>query len=221
LLKIELHRAAFFTAHKMAHGSDQQMLIASNAFQAGTHGEDTEELLKRIANYGDGMLNVSFLRITSLPELPSGIQRLWCDNTPLTSLPKLPSGLQELYCHNTQLTSILELPSELQVLSCYNTPLASLPELPSGLQRLWSDNTPLTKLPKLPSRLQELYCHSFPLILQRGKNESIQDYNLRWREEKEVKERTLTRTEAIKEDLMAETWHPRRVEKMLEAGEVF
>jgi hypothetical protein len=87
-------------------------------------------------------------------------------------------------------------------------------------------NTQITNLPELPSGLVWLKCNNCPLILQRGDNKSIQDYNLQWRawrEEKASKERTQRRTEAIKEDLMAEMWHPRRVEKMLAlgGGEVF
>ena len=88
-----------------------------------TYGQDTEELLRRIANIQKNTLNVSTLRLTSLPELPFGLQTLWCSNTQLTSLPELPSGIQELWCYNTQLTSLPELPSGLQKLWCYNTPL--------------------------------------------------------------------------------------------------
>jgi Leucine-rich repeat (LRR) protein len=183
------------------------------------HGADTEELLRRIANCKYGILNVSFLNITSLPELPSGLQELHCYNTPLTSLPELPSELQQLYCYNTQITILPKLPSGLQVLSCYNTQITSLPDLPSGLKALYCQYNQLTALPELPSGLKGLFCDNCPLILQRGEGESIHDYNLRWRawrEEKASKARTLVRTEAIKEDLMAEVWHPRRVEKMLE-----
>ncbi len=190
------------------------------------YGADTEELLKRIAKCKDGKLDLAYLRITSLPELSYKLQELYCFNTQLTSLPELPSGLQTLYCYNTQVSSLPELPSGLLWLSCDNTQLTSLPELPSGLQELICYNTRLTSLPELPSGLQILLCNNCPLILQRGKGESIQDYNLRWRvwrEEKASKERTLARTEVIKEDLMAETWHPRRVEKILAlgGGEVF
>lgn len=67
------------------------------------YGPDTEELLRRVANIQNGMLNVSYLNITSLPTLPSGLQILYCYNTPLTRLPDLPSGLQQLYCSNTHL----------------------------------------------------------------------------------------------------------------------
>jgi hypothetical protein len=151
----------FFTAYKMAHGPD------------------TAELLRRIANIHDNKLDVSGLNITSLPDLPSELQKLYCSNTNLTILPALPSGLQILECANTNITTLLD--------------------LPSGLQKFWCDNT----------------------LLVWGKTESIQNYNERWRkwrEEQASKKRSQERSKVIKRDLVENVWHPRRVQKLLEAG---
>ena len=205
------------------------------------HGPDTEELLTRIGNIQNGALNLSYLNITSLPELPSGLQGLWCSHTQLSSLPLLPSGLTVLECFDTPLTSLPELPSHLEwlwcantcitylptlpsrlkVMDCSDTQLTSLPNLPPSLDWLNCSNTQLTSLPDLPSGLQRLVCSKTPLILQRGDGEPIAEYAARWRvwrEEEASKTRCKERSNAIKEDLVAEIWRPERVEKMLEAG---
>ena len=205
------------------------------------YGQDTEELLRRITNIQNCELHVSNLeihslpelpkdlkilechntQITSLPVLPDGLLHLYCDNTQITSLPELPDGLLNLYCDNTQITSIPKLPGTLRQLLCDNTQITSLPELPDSLQLLWCSNTQITTLPELPDTLQSIACEKNPLLLERKEGESIQDYNLRWREwreEKASRERSQERCKEIKESLIAELWHPRRVEKLLELG---
>ena len=198
-------------------------------FPKMAHGPDTEELLRRVANtqYVLGhLLNVSDLNITSLPELPLELEFLYCYTTQITHLPKLPSGLKVLWCYKTPLTSLPDLPSELyeldcsetnithlpdipfglRTLVCYSTPLATLPELPSTLRALDCYSTPLATLPELSSRMYRLTCYNTPLILQRGKEESIPDYNRRWRawrEEQAAKRRAKERSAAIKEELVA------------------
>jgi Leucine-rich repeat (LRR) protein len=159
--------------------------------------------------------------LTSLPELPSGLQVLDCNHTQLTSLPELPSGLIQLYCSKIQLTSLPELPSGLIQLWCSYTQLTSLPNLSSGLQTLSCHHTYLTSLPELPSGLLSLHCSNTPLILQRKENESIADYNLRWRawrEEKESRKRIQTKHRLLKEEIVMEAWHPRKVERWVELG---
>jgi hypothetical protein len=59
------------------------------------------------------------------------------------------------------------------------------------------------------------------LLLQRGGNESIKDYNARWkpiREELASKDRCQTRCREVKEDLIAKVMHPRRIARLLEVG---
>lgn len=199
------------------------------------HGPDTDELLRRMADLQNNTLDIHNLNITSLPILPSSLERLHCSQTPITSLPMLPSDLTELYCWNTPITSLPPLPSSLKILSCRNTqitslpilpsnlkrlycshtPITSLPILPSGLEELWCWNTQITSLPELPSSLKELYCSNTPLLLQRGENESIKDYNARWRvlrEELASKNRCQERCQIIKEELIMEVMHPRRID---------
>ncbi len=169
---------------------------------ANQYGRDTTELLRRIAAWQPGTrLDLYGLQITNLPPLPDGLKDLTCDYTNLTSLPSLPDGLHTL--------------------TCGNTPLTSLPQLPNSIIFLYCGHTRLTNLPSLPTSLQFLSCYNTPLILQRGEDESIQAYEARWAEwrlEIASKERVKERCIMIKEDLMAAAWHPRRVERWLEAG---
>ena len=89
-----------------------------------SHGPHTFELMRRIEeSVTTGKLNISYLDITSLPPLPSGLIELYCDNTQLTSLPPLPNSLKELVCYNTLLTSLPPLPYGLEALWCFNTKL--------------------------------------------------------------------------------------------------
>ena len=47
-------------------------------------------------------LDLSGLGLTLLPELPAGLDELYCSFNQLTSLPELPAGLTELYCYDNQ-----------------------------------------------------------------------------------------------------------------------
>ena len=184
------------------------------------HGPDTEELLRRMANNTEE-LNVSGLNITSLPELPSRLQYLNCHRTHLTSLPELPSGLIILNCSNTRLTSLPKFPSELIHITCSHTPITSISELPFRIQSLDCSYTQLTILPELPSTLLELFSSNTPLILERKDFESIADYNRRWkawREEQESRARIQTKARLLKEEIVMEAWHPRKVEQWVDCG---
>jgi len=97
------------------------------------------QLIKQHLSSDGKSLNIGNLNLTELPELPEGLERLYCTNNQLTKLPKLPKGLERLYCDNNQLTE--------------------LPELPKGLKYLYCGNNKLTKLPEIPKGLRELYCH--------------------------------------------------------------
>ena len=184
------------------------------------HGPDTEELLKRVADCTD-TLNVVGLEITSLPSLPSTLLKLFCSFTQIIELPALPSRLQTLVCCATQITKLSELPPRLQELSCHNTQITELPELPPTLYYVDCHNTQITELPELPPTLYCLEYSSTPLLLQREEEESISDYNLRWRvwrEERDSKKRIQEKTRLLKEEIAMAVWHPRKVARLLEFG---
>jgi Leucine-rich repeat (LRR) protein len=107
-----------------------------------------------------------------------------CSRTPLTSLPKLPVELESLRCSDTQITSLPELPVGLKALSCSNTQITEFPELPVGLKELYCWNIPpITDVYSLLDRLsgEKKVEQLSTLILKRKDDETIQDYNLRWR----------------------------------------
>jgi hypothetical protein len=86
---------------------------------------------------------------------------------------------------------------------------------------LYCTGTQITSIPELPASLTSLFCASKSLIIHREKDESIPDYNLRWRawrEENISKPRVQERTRRLKEELMMDAWHPDRVERWLDAG---
>ena len=103
-----------------------------------SHGPDTDIIARRFSESYYGRLDLSYLRITSIPELPAGLRVLLCHNTDITSLAKLPDTLKELYCmDNKNLKCLPELPDGLIRLECHNNPkLTSLPKLPSWLRFL-------------------------------------------------------------------------------------
>jgi len=91
----------------------------------------------------------------------TGLKILGCYANELTALPDLPAGLEELYCANNKLAALpARLPAGLTHLSVSGNLLTALPALPAGLQILWCGNNQLAALPKLPSALTRLYCEN-------------------------------------------------------------
>jgi E3 ubiquitin-protein ligase SspH2 len=165
------------------------------------HGPDTYELLNRIENITNNILDVSELDITSIPSLVHySLTQLWCQNTNITKLPTLPDTLLYLDCGSTQISSLSELPSNLEKLWCYNTHITELPPLPKSLKSLYCSHTKLSQLPELPDGFQELVCdytniNEFPILplglkklyfdgcslsMPIRDNESLNNYITRW-----------------------------------------
>lgn len=157
--------------------------------------------------------------IEELPSLPESLRELYISYTQIRNIPELPKNLISLHCEKTPITSLPTLPESLENLNCAKTSLTSLPPLPPRLEKLNILLTHIQELPPLPEKLRSLKILRTPLILNRKNDETIADYNERWkvwREEKESKKRCEGRTKLLKEELVATVWHPRRVEKMLE-----
>ena len=128
-----------------------------------------QEARRRIAAWIPGeRLNLSHLRLSSLPDLPAGLERLDCWNNQLTSLGDLPRGLKWLDCGWNflgwnHLTPLPNLPGSLEVLDCSHNLLTSLENLPRGLKRLSCHQNRLISLPDLPGSLEVLNCRNNPL----------------------------------------------------------
>ena len=74
--------------------------------------------IHRVKQWTSGTLDLSFLELTELPELPNTLTQLYCHNNNLTKLPELPKTLTTLYCFNNNLTELPKLPKTLRFLSC-------------------------------------------------------------------------------------------------------
>lgn len=113
--------------------------------------ENSLQTLPDLSNYVK-LLNVSKNRLESLPKLlPQHLKFLdVSDNPQLTSLPELPEGLEVLRANNCGLTSCPKLPNSLKYLYIHNNFLSELPELPSGLEILYIFNNCISDLSHLP-----------------------------------------------------------------------
>lgn len=143
-------------------------------------------------------------------------------------LRKLRACESSLSISGLRIDSLPPLHRNLKYINCSGTQISALPELPANLQILDIENTQITVLPRLPRTLKSLRCENTMLLLQREEDESIDSYRLRWeawwmKEERRIEEvnsknRIQDRCRELKEDLMIEVWHPRRIEKWLKDG---
>ena len=102
-----------------------------------------EEILK-LDNYNDIIhINCSNNNLSSLPELPNSLTKLWCDNNNLSSLPELPNSFTHLYCGYNNLSYLPNLPNSLRIIWCYNNNISSLPKLPNSLRHFYYSTNPI------------------------------------------------------------------------------
>ena len=125
-------------------------------------GENRAEALSRVKAYIYNRacnrasaleLELANLMLTSLPELPAGLEKLDVSGNQLCSLPVLPTGLEELYVRRNLLDSLPVLPDGLKKLDVSRNRLCSLPVLPASLEKLDVSRNRLCSLPVLPAGL--------------------------------------------------------------------
>jgi hypothetical protein len=130
-------------------------------------------------------------------------------------------------CSTNHLTSLPELPDSLQYLDCNTNHIRNIPSLPVGFVTLGCEKNPLETLPELPPNLTGLTCdlpmYDHTIDLRQMAPETVQTLNKdiqAWTNNliQESKKRSLTRCKEYKEEIMMKTWHPSRVEKLLEMG---
>lgn len=96
------------------------------------------------------------------PQLPSGLKSLQCSQSGVNApqhLPSLPNGLKYLYCTMFQIDSLpTHLPDSLISLSCGMNQIPILPSLPNGLKNLDCNWNIFTNLPPMPAGLLTLNC---------------------------------------------------------------
>ena len=98
--------------------------------------------------------------LTELPDLhETNLWKLEVSGNRLSSLPQLPPGLEVLDCSRNQLSALPAIP-ELTHLDCDGNRLSSLPDFAPGLRRLVCNDNQLTVLPALPDTLNVLQCRN-------------------------------------------------------------
>jgi Leucine-rich repeat (LRR) protein len=105
-----------------------------------------------------GTLNISYMELEQLPELPDNLTTLLCHGNKLTEIQSLPRGLKKLVCCSNKLKSLSDLPTTLEYLMCNGNQLERLPALPKGMKRLLCHDNHLTSIPTLPESLELLGC---------------------------------------------------------------
>ena len=142
------------------------------------HGPGTQTLMGRLAR-GGPILQITFLKLTSLPDLPPTLTELHCTDNRLTELPVLPPTLRDLYCGGNRLTVLPDLPPTLVRMSCAANVLTVLPALPPALISLRCNENQLTVLPELPLTLETLYCGENELTVLPALPPALKDLNCR------------------------------------------
>lgn len=176
----------------------------------------------------DTVMVVMNATITELPTLPDTIQHLYLCDTPITELPDpLPASLCVLNVSGTALTRLPPLPAGLQSLIISHTQIRELPaNLPVHLHTLNVTGTPIERIGALPLHLRSLIAEdctrlrllpammplslthlnttgSLSLRVRREPMEGIRSFGERWTH--------WWMQQLYREELMATTWHPRRV----------
>ena len=181
---------------------------------------------------------------SKLPELPNSLIELYCSRCNLKELPKnLPISLENIYCSLNRITKLpKELPNGLILLDCSNNFLKNLPKLPNSLKNLDCCNNSLKELPKiLPDTLFSLLCinnylndlDNFPDLPDTLTTLlcSIQTYSFSTQDEintirnTQSKNRNFKRLNLLNKNLLLEhsamiTMNPKRIERLLESGEI-
>jgi hypothetical protein len=122
------------------------------------------------------VLQLSVLKLTSLPPLPDNLRHLFCEHNNLTELSDLPDTLIDLYCGDNKLSSLPPtLPANLDTLACMSNELTSIPTLPKKLRGLSCSNNKLKRLPELPMSLLYLDCDDNKLPKEYSRNTSLGD----------------------------------------------
>ena len=104
------------------------------------------------------VLDLSYLNLTSIPELPDTIERLKLGGNPITELNNLPTNLKYLECQGTNIKNLDNLPKHITYINCaYSTSLESIDNLPNSIKKIHvTASKYLKKISTLPSSLREL-----------------------------------------------------------------
>lgn len=102
-------------------------------------------------------LDLSLLKLNTLPEIPNGVEQLNCGGMLLTSLKALPPNLKRLDCSGFLGKEFDYLPNGLEYLKCNGSSIEIIDNLPNSLKKLEIGYyTPIKIINKLPPNLRHL-----------------------------------------------------------------
>jgi hypothetical protein len=157
--------------------------------------------------------------ITICP-IPATVTSLFITFSQLQELPgPLPPNLRTFYCLGSKIKKLPPFPEDLVAISIQKNPnLHEIPSLPTKkLNWINISHTPIRVI-SVPACISEIYLENCPnLLVERGKNESMESYRARWTEVTNTR-RWVPRMRLIKEELVSVMWHPRRVWGWIKAG---
>ena len=147
------------------------------------YGLDTNEARLTIQFwYGlqkpDEILNLSALKLHTLPPLPDSVQILYCGNPNMVYIKSLPLHLKQLWAGNSQLRRLPPLPHSLTHLDISHTHIRTLPNLPTSLKLLYASSSSLECLPQLYTGIEILHLNSTPLKCIARIPESVKELNI-------------------------------------------
>lgn len=179
-----------------------------------------------------GYLDLTYMGLETLPELPPTVKQLLCGNNLLKTIESLPPFLEELHCdNNPYLRSIRSVPPTLKTLRCNFSAITSLPDLPAGLQQLYCDGTNIETLPDLPPMLRIFSCEANKLkqpykrfVLMYHDDYEYADYDLEDLKqdirEYNARKAHKAKTTWLEESLIADRFSPRKIQRNMNMNKV-
>jgi hypothetical protein len=122
------------------------------------HEKILEERLEEIRNTPKKTLDLTWLDLTELPEIPEKVKRLYCGSNPITKIGKLPKGLKVLNCSDSFITKFENIPDSVREVICSKTYIESFDGLPDSVESITADYCEeLKDINYFPSELKKFY----------------------------------------------------------------
>jgi Leucine-rich repeat (LRR) protein len=170
-------------------------------------------------------LNCEGNKLESLPPLPTNLASLCCANNQLRDLPTLPQRLRVLDCAMNQLRILPPLPANLRTLNFSKNPIAIYPHVEKYVYVKISRDGPYFKalnqskcvlngIRVFPPSIDDVnFIHDDTYATMMFTENSYDEHDILdcvLEVQRQMESRACLQT--IKEELMAVTWHPHRVE---------
>lgn len=174
--------------------------------ETDTYPTDPHRIIQSWLAVGDPTRELIFdhLVCRRLPPIPESVTMMLIRDMHLDALPPLPSSLRYLMLSGVWIQCLPTLPDSLRGLCLMDCTIQLLPRM-SFLLR-WNQPGLLV----IRNCRHLLISHDDDDLCLRDSFRYAESWDHWWAEQKQVKKRTAARCAAIKEELMAVTWHPTR-----------